>query len=166
MTYGLLQNDAQPLPTYGDNIIGDQSQQESNIPKTLKTPTTPSQSEIDEHLPYRDWCKHCVQGKSRQHYHQSGGLTKQSIRQIDCAFLNLDLKNDNNKHNATVLTMCESTSGLGHATIVPYKGINHEALSQSKDSLWKMDYKRLSYSEMVNQRSLNFSQNWGDNYHM
>eukprot|EP00971_Amphidinium_carterae_P348600 6490584-Amphidinium_carterae.5 len=26
------------------------------------------------HLPYRDWCKHRVQGKSRQQYHQKGGL--------------------------------------------------------------------------------------------
>eukprot|EP00971_Amphidinium_carterae_P308755 6135235-Amphidinium_carterae.10 len=100
MVKGLLQEDAQPLPIYGDNIIGDQSEQEASIPKTLKTPTTQSQSEIDEHnlshLPSRDWCKHCVQGKSRQHYHQRGGLTKQSITQIDYAFL----KSDNDKHNA------------------------------------------------------------------
>eukprot|EP00971_Amphidinium_carterae_P005985 117882-Amphidinium_carterae.2 len=59
--YGLLQDDAQPLPVYGDNIIGEPSQQEANIPRTLKTPTTPAQSEIEEHnlthLPYRDWYK-------------------------------------------------------------------------------------------------------------
>eukprot|EP00971_Amphidinium_carterae_P174426 3457767-Amphidinium_carterae.1 len=95
--------------------------QEANIPKTLKTPMTLSQSKIDEHnlthLPCRGWCKHCVQEKSRHHYHQQGGLTKQSITQIDYAFL----KSDNGKHNATVFTLCESTTGLGYATVVPYK---------------------------------------------
>eukprot|EP00971_Amphidinium_carterae_P350047 6491358-Amphidinium_carterae.1 len=38
--YGLLQVDAQPLPSYGDNIIGDQSQQEANIPKDTNTTIT------------------------------------------------------------------------------------------------------------------------------
>eukprot|EP00971_Amphidinium_carterae_P215452 4276351-Amphidinium_carterae.1 len=80
MVYGLLH--AQPLPVYGDNIIGDQSPREANILKTLKAPMTPSQSEIDEHnlthLPYRDRCKRCVQGKSRLQDHQQGGLTEET----------------------------------------------------------------------------------------
>eukprot|EP00971_Amphidinium_carterae_P018024 355373-Amphidinium_carterae.2 len=63
--------------------------------------------------PYRHWRKHCVQGKNRQQYHQKGGPRKQNITQIDYVFL----MSDNNKHNATALTMCESTTGLGHATI-------------------------------------------------
>eukprot|EP00971_Amphidinium_carterae_P110018 2179228-Amphidinium_carterae.1 len=130
--YGLLQDDAPGLPVYADNIIGDKSQQEANIPRTLKTPTLPSQQEIDEHnlthLPYRDWCKHCVQGKSRSQHHQRRGLTKQSITQVDDAFL----KSDNDKHNSTVLTMCESTTGLGYATVVPYKGINARTQSNHK----------------------------------
>eukprot|EP00971_Amphidinium_carterae_P311130 6183189-Amphidinium_carterae.1 len=86
------------------------------------------QGEIDEHhlihLPHREWCKHCIQGKRRQQYNQKDGLRKQSITQIDFVFL----KSDNDKHNATVLTMCESTTRLGHATMVHYKGINAEAL--------------------------------------
>eukprot|EP00971_Amphidinium_carterae_P147755 2928613-Amphidinium_carterae.1 len=68
---------------------------------TYKTPVLPTQQEIDEHnithLPYRDWCKHCVQGKSESQHHQRGGLTKQSITQIDYAYL----KSDNDKHYAT-----------------------------------------------------------------
>eukprot|EP00971_Amphidinium_carterae_P232338 4610321-Amphidinium_carterae.1 len=77
----------------------------------------------------RDWCKHCVQGKGRQHHHQKGGLLKQTIAQNDYAFL----KSDNDRHNATVLMMCESTKGLGYATTVPYKGINQEVTKPMDD---------------------------------
>eukprot|EP00971_Amphidinium_carterae_P020454 402951-Amphidinium_carterae.4 len=77
--YGLLQDDAPGLPVYADHIIGDTSQQEANIPKTYRSPTLPTQQEIDEHnlahLPYRDWCKHCVQGKNKSQHHPCGGLS-------------------------------------------------------------------------------------------
>eukprot|EP00971_Amphidinium_carterae_P291284 5783322-Amphidinium_carterae.1 len=110
--YGLLQDDAEQA---------DYPQQEAQVPKTYKRPVLPTQQEIDEHdithLPYRDWCKHSVQGKSRGQRHQRGGLTKQSITQIDYAYL----RSDNDNHFATVLTICESITGLGYATVVPYK---------------------------------------------
>eukprot|EP00971_Amphidinium_carterae_P017936 353412-Amphidinium_carterae.1 len=73
---------------------------------------------------YRDWCRHCIQGKSKSQHHQRGGLTKQSITQIDNAYL----RSDNDKHYARILTMCESITGLGYATAVPYKGVNTEAV--------------------------------------
>eukprot|EP00971_Amphidinium_carterae_P124608 2468407-Amphidinium_carterae.1 len=72
------------------------------VPKTYRTPTLPAQQEIDEHR----------------------GLTKQSITQIDYAFI----KNDNDKYNATVLRICESTKGLGYATVVDYKGLHPRAI--------------------------------------
>eukprot|EP00971_Amphidinium_carterae_P148579 2945823-Amphidinium_carterae.1 len=94
-----------------------------------KSPVPPTHQEIEEHnlthLPYSDWCKHCVQGKNKSQHHQRGGLTKQSITQIDYAYLRSD---NNNNHYATILTMCESITGLGYATVVPYKGVNTEAV--------------------------------------
>eukprot|EP00971_Amphidinium_carterae_P101974 2018731-Amphidinium_carterae.1 len=70
-------------------MVGDSPQQESQAPKTYTSPTLLTQLEIEEHnithLPYRNWCKHCVQGKSRSQHHQRGGLTKQIITQIDYA---------------------------------------------------------------------------------
>eukprot|EP00971_Amphidinium_carterae_P242163 4808428-Amphidinium_carterae.3 len=112
-------------------IVGDTSQQEANIPKTYKSPTLPSQQEIDEHylahLPYRDWCKHYVQGKSKSQHHPCGGLTKQSITQVDYAFF---LKSDNDNHNAIVLTMCESiNNGTWLRNSSTVQGSNAEALN-------------------------------------
>eukprot|EP00971_Amphidinium_carterae_P175044 3469955-Amphidinium_carterae.1 len=64
-------------------------------------PVLPTQQEIEEHnithIPYRDWCKHCVQGRSKSQHHQRGGLTKQSITQIDYAYL----RSTDDKHYAT-----------------------------------------------------------------
>eukprot|EP00971_Amphidinium_carterae_P252195 5007067-Amphidinium_carterae.1 len=75
------QEDAPGQPVYADDIVGDASQQETNVPKGYESPTLPAQQEIDEHnlthLLYRYWCKHCVQGKSKSQHHQRGGLTKQ-----------------------------------------------------------------------------------------
>eukprot|EP00971_Amphidinium_carterae_P249371 4949954-Amphidinium_carterae.2 len=88
--YGLLQEDAEQA----DYVICDTPQQEAQAPKTDKSLTLPTQQEIEEHnithLPYRDWCKHFVQGKSRSQHHQRGGLTKQSITQIDYAYIKRD----------------------------------------------------------------------------
>eukprot|EP00971_Amphidinium_carterae_P058038 1147824-Amphidinium_carterae.1 len=89
--YGLLQDDAPGQPAYADDIVGDASQQEANVPKGYKSSTRPTQQEIDEHnlthLPYRDGCKHCVQGKNKSQHHQREGLTKQSITQVECGLL-------------------------------------------------------------------------------
>eukprot|EP00971_Amphidinium_carterae_P126728 2510690-Amphidinium_carterae.2 len=155
MVYGPHQEDQPQVPIYGDNIIGDQSQQEASVPRALKTPLALSQEGINNynlaHLPYRDCCKHCVQGRSRRQYPQKGGLRKQSITQIDYAFL----MSDNDRHNATVLTMRKSTTGLGHATMVPYKikGSTKKRQQRSRDSLWRMDYKP-QCNQMENEQSL------------
>eukprot|EP00971_Amphidinium_carterae_P124609 2468408-Amphidinium_carterae.1 len=51
-------------------------QNNHNKKHKFPSPTLPTQQEIDEHkithLPYREWCKHCVQGKSRSQHHQRG----------------------------------------------------------------------------------------------
>eukprot|EP00971_Amphidinium_carterae_P318689 6334590-Amphidinium_carterae.1 len=63
-------------------------------------------------------------GKNRSQHHEREVITKQIITHIDHRFL----KSDNDKQNSTVLTICESTTGLGCAMVVPYKGNNAETL--------------------------------------
>eukprot|EP00971_Amphidinium_carterae_P096806 1916101-Amphidinium_carterae.2 len=150
VVYGLDHEDIQ-VPI---NILDDQSQQKASIPLTFKTSSAPTQEEIDErniiHLPYCDWCKHCVQGKRKKQYHQKGGLRKQNITQIDYAVL----ESDNDKHNATVLTIMVCANPLQVlATMVPYKGRNQEAVKAI--TLWKTVYKRQCHNQTENQQSLN-----------
>ena len=48
--------------------------QEAQSPKTLTSPITPTQKEIDEHyinhLPYRSWCPCCVMGRANEDPHR------------------------------------------------------------------------------------------------
>eukprot|EP00971_Amphidinium_carterae_P291785 5792172-Amphidinium_carterae.2 len=104
MAYELHHYDTPQVPIYGDNILGDQSQPEATRPRTFKTPSVPTQEEIDEHniinLPYWAWCNNNNTIK-REDYENS-----QNITHIDYAFL----KSDNDKFKATVLTMFVSTT--------------------------------------------------------
>ena len=56
-----------------DGIV-ESKEEEVDVTKIVPTPYAPSQSEIDEHcadhLPYRSWCKQCVEGFGLQDAHQ------------------------------------------------------------------------------------------------
>ena len=60
--------DAAPVEV-ADEVEVAEAQQDSVKTKMRRLPATPSLSEIAEHaashLPFRDWCKHCISGKQR-----------------------------------------------------------------------------------------------------
>lgn len=55
----------------GNCVVGTSFAKDHGVRKPMKhiDPKLPSQTEIDEqyltHLPFRNWCKHCIRGKSR-----------------------------------------------------------------------------------------------------
>ena len=48
---------------------------EGRRPKVLRRPQTPTKAEWDEHalthLPFREWCPHCIAGKGMSSQHRS-----------------------------------------------------------------------------------------------
>ena len=56
--------------------------------KQMKSPATPTQSELDEHrvdhLPYRDWCPECVEGFGREAPHVNSNIKDAWIPVISC----------------------------------------------------------------------------------
>ena len=48
---------------------GDLENEEGRAPVLRKGPRTPSRQELEEHmvthLPFRDWCVHCLNGRGR-----------------------------------------------------------------------------------------------------
>ena len=62
----------------GDMRAGadDPGSEETKSVKMKKTPRQPSQREREEnertHLPFRDWCTHCIKAKSRNDPHKRG----------------------------------------------------------------------------------------------
>ena len=67
-----------------------ENSQEARKAKTLKASTMPSESErkLHEltHLPYRDWCQHCVAGKGKENHHKTL-KSKTPTVQLDYSYL-------------------------------------------------------------------------------
>ena len=59
----------------GEKSEEDLEEEEAVRPKTKPPPTKPSAEEVEKcmvtHLPFRDWCPHCVRGKSGSKPHKS-----------------------------------------------------------------------------------------------
>ena len=57
------------------NHGGDGETEEATRPKPTAAPNQPSKEEVEQHmvthLPFRDWCPHCVRGKSGSKPHKS-----------------------------------------------------------------------------------------------
>ena len=54
-----------------------EASEEAVVPKQLRRPNQPTQKQIDDHrrashIPYRSWCKWCVEGRGLHDHHQSG----------------------------------------------------------------------------------------------
>ena len=65
-----------PIEKEGEGDVLEPAEEEqfgTRNPRRMLDPKLPSQREVDEHnlthLPYRNWCKHCVFGKGRHAPH-------------------------------------------------------------------------------------------------
>ena len=89
--------------------------------RMLKTPGEPSESErrLHEltHLPYRDWCEHCVKAKGRQS-HAVKKNDRQPVIQIDFSFL----ATENDLPKRTILNATDVQTGYAMAIVLPAKG--------------------------------------------
>ena len=116
--------------------IQDTDDKHARVAKGLKVPGEPSASERAQHelthLPFRDWCPHCVKSKGRH-----GPAKKQSDRQpviqVDYCFQathpDLPLRK--------ILSACDVQTGLGMAVIVPSKGENNYAVAELKKFIYE-----------------------------
>ena len=83
----------------------------------LKIPGEPSESErrLHEltHLPYRDWCEHCVKSKGRQ-THAVKKNDRQPVVQIDFSFLSTE----NDLPKRTILNATDVQTGYAMAIVL------------------------------------------------
>ena len=90
-------------------------------------PKLPSQKEIDEHclthLPYRNWCTHCVFGKGRAAPHFKRQEREDSLAEVhfDYCFMSTA-----EQPLVTILMGKERESKMSMATMVPMKGASVE----------------------------------------
>ena len=96
-------------------------------PRRVLDPKLPSQREVEEHnlthLPYRNWCKHCVFGKGRAAPHYKRTKREDSLAEIhfDYCFMSTA-----DQPLVTILMAKERESKMCMATMVPMKGASIE----------------------------------------
>ena len=96
---------------------------EAQLARPGNVPVLPNEVEVEQHglthLPFRNWCKHCVRAKSKespQHDASPGGVSKFAT---DYMFMGED---------GTAITILSGYDGLTKAffaNVVPGKGTNH-----------------------------------------
>ena len=108
-------------PTADKNAEQQTDDKSALKPKMLKIPGDPSESErrLHEltHLPYRDWCEHCVKSKGRQS-HAVKKNDRQPVIQIDFSFLSTE----NDLPKRTILNASDAQTGYAMAIVLPAKG--------------------------------------------
>ena len=91
-------------------------------PRKLLDPKLPSRQEAEEHclthLPYRNWCAFCVQGKGKSAPHFKNHSRTDGLAEVHFDYCFLSTEGD---QLATVLVAKERSSKMGMPTMVPMK---------------------------------------------
>ena len=91
--------------------------------KKMLDPRLPSELEVKEHqlthLPYRNWCHHCVRGRGKEADHRRQGKEE---RGVDEFHMDYCFPGDGLGFKLTVLVVVERYSSMKLAVVVPTKG--------------------------------------------
>ena len=106
--------------TDGQEAVG---QAEGRIRKLID-PRLPSAKEVEEHnithIPYRNWCPHCVKGRGKEMSHRKDD--DDGNRGIDEFHFDYCFPGDEFGFRLTVLVGVERYTGMKMAVVVPTKG--------------------------------------------
>ena len=146
------------------NVEDEEELQEAIQTKPLRSPSAPSRQEMLEHslthFPFRNWCPHCVMGKSKASKHSQTGSTEESAVPVvgfDYAFISdregakiIGEEDDKAEEEMDsvirVLIGHDSRSKACAAIPVPQKGIDPDEYSV-RESLKYLDF--LGYQSVV-----------------
>ena len=97
--------------------------EESRKVKKMMDPLLPSESEVREHqlthLPFRNWCHHCVRGRGKETNHTK---KDRDVRGLDEFHVDYCFPGDEFGHRLSVLVAVEKYSGMKASVVVPSKG--------------------------------------------
>ena len=99
-------------------------------PIKMVDPKLPSQDEVDEHclthLPYRNWCRHCVRGKGRAADHKTADR-QDGLPEVHMDYCFMSMANG---EMDTIIVVRERSSRMTMATVVPLKGASNEFVAR------------------------------------
>ena len=91
--------------------------------RNIGDPRLPTRAEVDNHnithVPYRNWCPHCVRGRGKDLDHRRSVEDERRVQEFafDYCFMG-----DDGGAKVTILAGRERTTGMTMATVVPAKG--------------------------------------------
>ena len=151
-----MENDDEPAVEFDEPEV-----EEARQTKGMRAPTMPTKQEREDHerdhIPFRNWCAHCVRGKSKSSGHYSAAPdTERSkpIVSLDYAFLGI--KQGKDKAECTKLEeeaevaghtpqliMFDSESKGTYAYVARQKGADEHLCRRIVDDLDNMGYKQV-----------------------
>ena len=109
----------------GDVVLSDDDEPEAGVRKTLKMidPQRPREEDVEEHqlthLPFRNWCRHCICGRGREMPHRKAEAeTGMTEMYLDFAFMG-DAENPG--RTVPMLVVRERSTKMTMAAAVPSK---------------------------------------------
>ena len=116
---GELQVDGQVIE--GEKIKPEREKE--NVMKRILDPLEPTRQEVERHnlthLPYRNWCPHCVRAKGKDADHR---LRKPGERSLPEFSFDYAFPGDEFGYKLTVLVGRERGTGMTMASVLPDKG--------------------------------------------
>ena len=96
------------------------------VPRKAADPRLPTQAEIESHrlthLPFRNWCSHCIKGRGREAPHRRIE-SDSSLPELNFDFCFLGQESEAGK-GVTVLVVREKTTKMVMSTVVPTKAVS------------------------------------------
>ena len=107
----------------GEEVGRERADGEEREVKKLGDPRKPTQEEVvlheRTHLPYRNWCYHCVRGKGKDLDHRKSADEERGLSEYSFDYC---FPGDEFGFKLTVLVGRERATGMNMGTVVPMKG--------------------------------------------
>ena len=122
---------------------------EGQRPKVLRSPTTPTAEEIEEHealghAVHRTWCGHCMRARGMHEQHREVEHRDDALPTLHMDYFFFNEKDDDNKeHGLPHLQVKDSVSKMCWASPVPAKGADAFAVNFIMGVLEEIGYPKL-----------------------
>ena len=74
------------------------------------------------HMPFRNWCPHCVAGKSKTDLHKKGGNEERAVPTVSLDYMYTRTGKEGEQLGIPILVGREEKSGWYMAAVVPNRG--------------------------------------------
>ena len=128
-----------------------EKEDEATPPKTRAAPAQPSpevEKHMVTHLPFRDWCPHCVRGKSGSKPHRSNqGVHEIPTVAVDYMFMHSNQSEHEESGMPIMVTKdllnCGTGTGMMSASVIVQKGVCAQATKRLSNEIGKLGHSEL-----------------------